>query len=108
MADPQSDLAAVRTSRAVTLSQHIPPIIALGLVICVMVLVVFAGYALITGKLDSSNFGAIAAYLFGSLSGILGAAASRAPQRATDPTSTTGTGTTGTNGTATVTATVKS
>lgn len=69
----------------VALNQMMAPMTGFGLVLCVLVLVGFSGWGLLVGKLESSNFTAIAAYLFGVLSGVLGLANTRAPQRATDP-----------------------
>lgn len=82
---PAQDLPSIRHSRMVAMNQMMAPMTGFGLVFCVLVLVGFSGWGLLTGKLESSNFTAIAAYLFGVLSGVLGVANStRVPQRATD------------------------
>jgi hypothetical protein len=108
VAEPtQEAKAATRQSQAATLNQLSAPVVAIGLVICVAMLIAFSGIALLRDRMDSTGFGAIAAYLFGALSTLLGVQAGRQPQRANDTSSTTATATPGTNGSGSATVTVK-
>lgn len=89
------------------MNQMASPGTSLGLIACVFTLVIFSGLGLMNGKLESSNFTAIAAYLFGVLSGALGASSLRAPTRAGDAPPSTTTTSSVTDGSATVSSTVK-
>jgi len=82
------DMAAVRHSRLVSISQMMQPTVLLGVVIAVIIGVVFAGVALLRGQLSDQAYLAIMTGLLGLLGGgAIGAASqSRAPQRATDMT----------------------